>query len=154
MKHQVPTILLIDDDPADQFLVQEAMKITNLNHNLRLVSDGDEALDYLFGRGRYADRFKAPRPDLILLDLNMPRFDGRQVARTLKTHPFLKNIPIVVLTTSAREEDVDELYAIGVNSYMQKPTNFDEFTAALRDLANYWLERASLPSSAPERETR
>ena len=153
MKHQVPTILLIDDDPADQFLVQEAMKIANLRHNLSLVSDGDEALDYLFGRGRYADHFKAPRPDLILLDLNMPRLDGRQVARTLKTHPFLKNIPIVVLTTSGQAADVDDLYAIGVNSYMQKPTNFDEFTAALRDLANYWLERASLPSSV-ERETR
>ena len=154
MKHQVPTVLLIDDDPADQFLVQEAMKVANFDHNLRQVSDGDEALDYLFGRGRNADRLKAPRPDLILLDLNMPRFDGRQVARTLKTHPFLKNIPIVVLTSSSREEDVDELYEMGVNSYMQKPANFDEFTAALRALASYWLERASLPSSALEREPR
>ena len=153
MKHQVPTILLIDDDPADQFLVQEAMKIANLRHNLSLVSDGDEALDYLFGRGRYADHFKAPRPDLILLDLNMPRFSGRQVARAIKSNPYLKKIPIVVLTASALEDDLDELYGIGVNSYMQKPANFDEFTAALRDLANYWLERASLPSSV-ERETR
>ena len=154
MKRGVPTILLIDDDPADQFLVQEAIKVANLNHNLRLVSDGDEALDYLFGRGRYADRRKAPRPDLILLDLNMPRFDGRQVARTLKAHPSLKNIPIVVLTTSSLEEDVDELYAIGVNAFMRKPTNFDEFTAALCDLSNYWLERASLPSPAVERGAR
>ncbi len=154
MKQQVPTILMVDDDPADQFLVQEAMKIANFNHNLRLVSDGDEALDYLFGRGRYAERVKAPRPDLILLDLNMPRCDGRQVARALKTDPFLKNIPIVVLTTSGQGEDVDELYAIGVNSYMQKPTNFDEFTAALRDLASFWLERASLPWPVVVREAR
>ena len=145
MKPQAPTILLIDDDPADQFLVQEAMKVANLNYNLRLVSDGDEALDYLFGRGRYADRVRAPRPDLILLDLNMPRFNGRQVARAIKSNPYLKKIPVVVLTTSGQEEDVDELYGIGVNSYMQKPINFDEFTAALRDLSAYWLERSSLP---------
>lgn len=146
MTPQAPTILVIDDDPADQFLVQEAMKVANLNYNLRLVSDGDEALDYLFGRGRYRDRFRAPRPDLILLDLNMPRLSGRQVARAIKGNPQLRKIPIVVLTTSGQEEDVEELYGIGVNSYMQKPANFDEFTAALRDLSNYWLERAALPA--------
>ncbi|HYM12598.1 MAG TPA: response regulator [Bryobacterales bacterium] len=146
MTPQTPTILVIDDDPADQFLVQEAMKVANLNYNLRLVSDGDEALDYLFGRGRYGDRFRAPRPDLILLDLNMPRLSGRQVARAIKGTPQLRKIPIVILTTSGQEEDVEELYGIGVNSYMQKPANFDEFTAALRDLSNYWLERAALPA--------
>ena len=145
MKQQISTILLVDDDPADQFLVQEAMKTANLNCNLRLVSDCDEALDYLFGRGRYRDRLRAPRPDLILLDLNMPRFSGRQVARAIKSNPYLKNIPIVVLTTSSQEEDVDELYGIGVNSYVQKPANFDEFTATLQDLSAFWLERASLP---------
>ncbi len=145
MKHQTLTILVVDDDPADQFLVQEAMKVANLNYNLRLVSDGDEALDYLFGRGRYGNRFRSPRPDLILLDLNMPRFSGRQVARAIKGNPYLKKIPIVVLTTSGQEEDVEELYGIGVNSYIQKPANFDEFTAALRDLSSYWLERARLP---------
>lgn len=145
MKMQTRTILVVDDDPADQFLVQEAMKSSNLNCNLRLVSDGDEALDYLFGRGRYGDRTRAPRPDLILLDLNMPRFSGRQVARAIKNNPYLKKIPLVVLTTSSQEEDIEELYAIGVNSYLQKPTNFDEFTAALRDLSSFWLERASLP---------
>lgn len=145
MKVEAPTILVVDDDPADQFLVQEAMKSSNLNYNLRLVSDGDEALDYLFGRGRYSDRIRSPRPDLILLDLNMPRFSGRQVARAIKNNPYLKKIPVVILTTSAQEEDIEELYSIGVNSYLQKPTNFDEFTAALRDLSSFWLERASLP---------
>lgn len=145
MKVEAPTILVVDDDPADQFLVQEAMKSSNLNYNLRLVSDGDEALDYLFGRGRYSDRVRSPRPDLILLDLNMPRFSGRQVARAIKDNPYLKKIPVVVLTTSGQEEDIEELYSIGVNSYLQKPTNFDEFTAALRDLSSFWLERASLP---------
>ncbi len=145
MKKQTPTVLVVDDDPADQFLVQEAMKIVNLNYNLRLVSDGDEALDYLFGRGRYGDRFRAPRPDLILLDLNMPRFNGRLVARAIKGNPYLKKIPVVVLSTSSQEEDIEELYSIGVNSYLQKPANFEEFTAAMRDLSNYWLERASLP---------
>ena len=145
MQVDAPTILVVDDDPADQFLVQEAMKSSNLNYNLRLVSDGDEALDYLFGRGRYSDRVRSPRPDLILLDLNMPRFSGRQVARAIKNNPYLKKIPLVILTTSAQEEDIEELYSIGVNSYLQKPTNFDEFTAALRDLSSFWLERASLP---------
>ena len=145
MRHWAPTILIVDDEPADQFLVQEAMKIANLNYTLRVVSDGDEALDYLFRRGRYKDPVKAPRPELILLDLNMPRCTGVQVARTIKSSPDLKSIPVIILTTSAREEDVAELYDIGVNSYLQKPTNFDEFTAALRDLTNYWLERASLP---------
>jgi len=147
MKHQPPTVLIVDDDPADQFLVQEAIKVANLQYNLRLVSDGDEALEYLHHRGRYADRYKAPRPDLILLDLNMPRFSGRQVAQAIKSDPTLKNIPIVVLTTSTQEEDVDDLYGMGVNSYMQKPLNFDDFTAALRDLSAYWLERAVLPAN-------
>jgi len=146
MKRQPPTILIIDDDPADQFLMQEAMQTANLQYSLRLVSDGDEALEYLYKRGRYEDRAKAPRPDLILLDLNMPRFNGRQVARAIKSDPNLKNIPIVVLTTSASDTDVQELYSIGVNSYVQKPSNFDEFTNALRDLSHYWLERTSLPA--------
>ncbi len=145
MKRPAPTILVVDDDPADQFLVEEAMKTANLEYNLRLVSDGDEALDYLYGRGRYSDRFRSPRPDLILLDLNMPRFSGRQVAQAVKSNPYLRKIPIVVLTTSVQEDDVDDLYGLGVNSYMHKPINFDEFSAALRDLSTYWLERAWLP---------
>jgi len=145
MKPHPPTILIVDDDPADQFLVQEAMKCANLNYDLRLVSDGDEAIEYLYRRGRYADQRKAPRPDLILLDLNMPRFSGRNVAKALKNDAQLRRIPIVVLTTSGQEEDVEELYGIGINAYMQKPMHFDQFTAALRDLSAYWLERVSLP---------
>ena len=145
MIRHAPTILIIDDDPADQFLVQEAMKTSSVNYNLRLVSDGDEAIEYLYHRGRYRDQVVAPRPDLILLDLNMPRFDGRQVAKTIKGDPTLRSIPIVVLTTSSQAEDVDDLYQLGVNSYLQKPVNFDDFTAALRDLSAYWLERAALP---------
>lgn len=145
MRHQPPTILVIDDDPADQFLVREAIKSASLDYNLRLVSDGDEALEYLNHRGRYADRFAAPRPDLILLDLNMPRYNGRQVAKAIKSDADLKTIPVVVLTTSAQEEDIEELYQIGVNSYVQKPINFDDFTATLRDLSVFWLERAALP---------
>lgn len=145
MKRQPCTILLVDDDPADQFLVQEAMRTANLNYDLHLVSDGDEAIEYVYHRGRYAGGHRAPRPDLILLDLNMPRFDGRQVAQALKSDPHLRAIPIVVLTTSRLDQDVEALYAAGVNSYLQKPANFDEFTEALRDLSMYWLERAALP---------
>jgi len=146
MKGRASTILVVDDNPADQFLVQEAMRTANLHYDLRIVSDGDEAIEYLFHRGRHADGRRAPRPDLILLDLNMPRFSGRQVARAVKADPTLRAIPIVVLTTSRLEQDVEELYAAGVNSYVQKPANFDEFTEALRDLCGYWLERASLPA--------
>ena len=146
MRQQLPTILVIDDNPADQFLVLEAMKDASLEYDLRLVSDGDEALEYLYRRGRYRDSSLSPRPGLILLDLNMPRFSGRQVAKAIKSDPNLKDIPVVVLTASDQEEDVEELYSVGVNSYLQKPLNFDEFTAALRDLSNYWLERATLPS--------
>lgn len=144
-----PTILVIDDDPADQFLVQEAMRTANLHYNLRLVSDGDEAIEYLYHRGRYAESRKAPRPDLILLDLNMPRLNGRQVARAIKSDPNFRAIPIVVLTTSRLDQDVEELYQAGVNSYIQKPANFDEFTEALRDLSAYWLGRATLPVGRP-----
>jgi CheY-like chemotaxis protein len=145
MKSRASTILVVDDDPADQFLVQEAMRTANLNYDLRIVSDGDEAIEYLYHRGRYAESHRAPRPDLILLDLNMPRYSGRQVARAVKSDPTLRAIPIVVLTTSRLEQDVDDLYDVGVNSYIQKPVNFDEFTEALRDLSSYWLSRASLP---------
>jgi len=141
-----PTILVVDDDPADQFLVQEAMRTANLHYDLRLVSDGDEAIEYLYHRGRYAESRKAPRPDLILLDLNMPRLNGRQVARAIKSDPNFRAIPIVVLTTSRLDQDVEELYQTGVNSYIQKPANFDEFTEALRDLSSYWLGRATLPA--------
>jgi CheY-like chemotaxis protein len=147
MKGRATTILVVDDDPADQFLVQEAMRTANLNYDLRIVSDGDEAIEYLYHRGRYAESHRAPRPDLILLDLNMPRYSGRQVARAVKSDPNLRAIPIVVLTTSRLEQDVEDLYDVGVNSYIQKPANFDEFTEALRDLSSYWLSRASLPAS-------
>jgi two-component system response regulator len=142
----IPTILVVDDDPADQFLVQEAMRTANLHYSLQLVSDGEEAIEYLYHRGRYAETRKAPRPDLILLDLNMPRMNGRQVARAIKSDPNFRAIPIVVLTTSRLDQDVDELYQAGVNSYIQKPANFDEFTEALRDLSAYWLGRATLPA--------
>jgi CheY-like chemotaxis protein len=146
MKKRTCTILLIDDDPADQFLVQEALRTANLSYDLRIVSDGDEAIEYLYHRGRYGGDRRAPRPDLILLDLNMPRYSGRQVARSLKADPTLRHIPVVVLTTSGLEQDVEELYEAGVNTYLQKPVNFDEFTEVLRDLSTYWLERAVLPT--------
>jgi CheY-like chemotaxis protein len=148
MKGSPATILLVDDDPADQLLAQEALRTSNLNYDLRIVSDGDEALAYLYRRGRYRDPMKAPRPDLILLDLQMPRFGGQQVARTIKGDPVLKTIPLVILTTSREAEVVDELYLIGANCFIQKPLNFDEFTAALCEVSAYWLERASLPRRA------
>ncbi len=147
MKRRPCTILLVDDDPSDQFLVQEGMRMANLSYDLRVAGDGDEALDYLYRRGRFAQPQRSPRPDLILLDLNMPRCDGRQVARAVKSDPNLRYIPIVVFTTSSLDQDVQNLYEIGVNTFVQKPMNFDQFTEVLRDLSQFWLERAILPGA-------
>lgn len=138
-------ILLAEDDPGDQELTRRALEEDVLRVELRIVENGEEALDYLLQRGRYADVEAAPRPDLILLDLNMPRMGGREVLAHLKKHLVLCRIPVVVLTTSIQETDIVKSYDLGCNSYIQKPVEIDQFIDVVRKLGNYWFEVVTLP---------
>jgi len=138
-------ILLVEDDPEDQRLTQRALKTSKLRNKLFTVSDGEEALDYLYRRGPFAAPDAAPRPDLILLDLNMPKLDGRAVLKRIKEDRDLRCIPVVVLTTSSQEEDILRSYKLGVNSYITKPVRMDGFIQAIRDIQHYWFNLVVLP---------
>jgi CheY-like chemotaxis protein len=142
---QKGVILLIEDDHGDQLLTCEALSESALAQKIVVVSDGEEALEYLSHTGRYSDASTALRPDLILLDLNMPKINGRQVAAKLKSDPNLQAIPIVVLSTSDYHDDVAQCYKIGVNSYVHKPTNYDDFVAAINAVEHYWLRVVQPP---------
>lgn len=135
-------ILLVDDDPGDCRLVQETLGEGRRVSKVHVVNDGDEALDYLKGRGAHK---KAARPDLVLLDLNMPRKDGREALKELKSDPKLRRIPVVVLTTSKAEEDVVRSYDLGVNSFITKPVDFQQFVDVVKTLTQYWLQLVQLP---------
>ena len=140
-----PVILLVEDDYGDQILIQEALQTSPTPKRIEMVGDGEEALEYMYQLGRYRDTALAPRPDLILLDLNMPRLGGKDVAAKLKADPQFRSIPIVAFTTSCRDEDVALCYSIGVNSYVQKPTDFDRLQSVLQHLERYWLEICQRP---------
>lgn len=144
------TILLADDDPDDRILAKEALEESRLANPMLFVEDGEELLDYLFQRGAYADPATAPRPGVILLDLNMPRKDGREALREIKADPRLRAIPIVVLTTSKAEEDIYRSYDMGVSSFITKPVTFDGLVEVMRTLGKYWFEIVELPLSLPE----
>jgi len=139
------TILMADDDADDYLLVRDALRQTRHDFQLRFVRDGEELADYLFRRGRYADGQDAPRPDLILLDLKMPKKDGREVLQELKSHPRFRRIPIVALTTSMAEDDVAYSYDVGVNSYLTKPVTFRALVDMMDTLGKYWFELVELP---------
>ena len=139
------TILMAEDDDDDRLLTEEAIKEAGLNSKIDFVKDGEELLDYLSQRGPYKPPNAAPRPSIILLDLNMPKKDGREVLRELKTHPTFKRIPIIVLTTSQDQEDIDLAYDLGANSFLSKPNNFETLVKTLRILGNYWLDTVELP---------
>jgi CheY-like chemotaxis protein len=139
------TILLADDDEEDRLMAQEALQHSRLGNDLRFALDGEELMDYLLRRGRYADPADAPMPGLILLDLNMPRKDGREALAEIKANPHLRNIPIIVLTTSSAEEDVFRTYDLGVSSYITKPVTFDGLVEAMKVLTEYWFEIVKLP---------
>jgi CheY-like chemotaxis protein len=141
------TILLVEDDPADQELTRRAFEEGQILNRLEIVNDGIEALEYLKRTGRHADPARAPRPDLVLLDLNLPRLDGRQVVQAMRADPALRRIPVVVLTTSHQEEDILQAYELGANSHIAKPEDMDSFVSALRSLDRYWFEVALLPPS-------
>ncbi len=139
-------ILLADDDPGDQELTRRALELYADNTDLRIVQDGAEALDYLFHRGCYADAKTAPEPDLILLDLNMPRMGGLQVLEQLSAHPNVARIPNVVLTTSNQDDDVIRCYALGCSSFISKPIEMSAFVEVIKDLRHYWFELVKLPT--------
>ena len=139
------TILIADDDPDDRMLALEALNENHLTNNIYFVEDGEELLDYLHRRGQYTDVASAPRPGMILLDLNMPRMDGRESIREIKSTPELRDIPVVILTTSKSEEDIARTYNLGANSYITKPVTFEGLVEVMRGLRRYWFEIVELP---------
>jgi CheY-like chemotaxis protein len=139
------TILLAEDDPRDRELTKRALEQTHLAANLRSVADGEELLAYLHRRGAYADAERAPRPALILLDLNLPVKNGRDVLGEIKRDAGLRRIPVVVLTSSRKEEDVNLSYDLGGNSVITKPITFEGLVDAMKVLVRYWFEIAELP---------
>ncbi len=150
MQHDTPgsiTILMADDDADDRMLAADAMRESRLGNSLRCVEDGQELMDYLTRRGKYAI-IDAPRPGLILLDLNMPRKDGRQALEEIKNDPDLRRIPVVILTTSKTEEDVFRSYDLGANSFITKPVTFDGLVEIVRALGVYWFKIVELPGGA------
>jgi CheY-like chemotaxis protein len=138
-------ILLVEDSPEDYETTQRAFRRSGLKNPIFRCADGDEALDFLFHRGRYADPAKAPRPGVILLDLNLPGTDGREVLSEIKASPALKQIPVIVLTTSSDERDFDACYRAGASSYIQKPVDLEGFMRAMERLNDYWFEVVILP---------
>lgn len=140
-------VLMADDDPDDRLMAREAWEEARLQNELRFVEDGQQLLDYLQHRGRYAEPGAAPRPGLILLDLNMPRLDGREALRQIKADPQLCSIPVVILTTSTAEEDILRSYHLGSNSFISKPVTFDGLVRVVQSLGNYWLEIVRLPEA-------
>lgn len=146
MKDDLITILLAEDDPEDGYLIGEALYESRIASNVVIVEDGEELLDYLLRRGKYADPETSPRPGLILLDLNMPRKDGREALVEIKQHPHLRRIPVVVLTTSQAEEDIFRTYDIGISGYITKPASFTGLRDAMKAVGNYWLQVVSIPT--------
>jgi two-component system response regulator len=138
-------ILLVEDNPADVKITQRALKESGLAVDLIVVRDGQEAVDYLFRQGSHADDSSWRPPDLILLDINMPRMNGREVLQRLRATPALRAAPVVVLTTSRRHEDIREMYACGANTYIEKPQDFRRFVQVLQTIHRYWLDTALLP---------
>lgn len=142
---RLPVILMADDDPDDRMLAREALAENKLANDLYFVENGEELLDYLFQRGKYnADN--APKPGLILLDLNMPKMDGREALKELKSNSNLRKIPVIVLTTSKAEEDIIRSYELGVNSFITKPVTFDELVEVTRQIGRYWFGIVELPN--------
>lgn len=140
------TILLADDDPDDRQLTRDAFAQNRLANELATVEDGEELMDYLHRRGKYENLKNKALPGLILLDLNMPRKDGREALKEIKADPILRRIPIVVLTTSKAEEDILRSYDLGVNSYVTKPVTFKSLVELIKVLGQYWFEVVELPN--------
>jgi CheY-like chemotaxis protein len=144
------TILMADDDPDDRQLTREAFEESKLSNDLRFVEDGEELLDYLYRRGKYADPESSPRPSIILLDLNMPRRDGREALQIIRSDPQMRPIRVIIMTTSKAEEDMLRSYDLSAASYITKPVTFERLVDVVRALGKYWLEIVELPDDADE----
>jgi CheY-like chemotaxis protein len=138
-------ILLAEDDPGDQELTRRALEEGAMRNELHIVTDGEAALDYLFRRGKYQNPATSPRPDLLLLDLNMPKVDGRQVLQHVRADTSLRRLAVVVLTTSQHEEDIIRTYELGANSYITKPLELRQFMQVIQALETYWFQIVVLP---------
>jgi CheY-like chemotaxis protein len=141
---------MADDDPDDRLLAHDAFREARMSNRLVFVEDGEQVMDYLHRRGDYADAAEYPLPGLILLDLNMPRKDGREVLAEIKSDPAFKHIPVVVLTTSKADEDIMRSYQTGGNSYIVKPVTFRALTDVVREIGRYWLDLVDLPVGSVE----
>jgi CheY-like chemotaxis protein len=144
MPNPTATILCAEDDADYRLLTRRAVKASRLENDLRFVEDGEELLDYLHRRGKYADPDSAPRPGLILLDLNLPKKDGREVLEAIKQDPDLRRIPVVILTTSNAQEDVLRTYSLGASSYIRKPVNMTGLVDIMSTLGHYWFRIVEL----------
>jgi CheY-like chemotaxis protein len=140
--------LIADDDEDDRLLAEDALRENRLVNDLRFVEDGEELMEYLLQQGKYSDPRDAPRPGLILLDLNMPRKDGREALEEIKSNDLLRRIPVVILTTSKAEEDILKTYDLGVNSFITKPVTFDGLVELMQLLGRYWFEIVELPDTS------
>ncbi len=135
-------VLLVEDDPGDELMTREAFEDNKIGNRLHVARDGEEALDFLYRRGLHAD---APRVDLVLLDLNLPKYDGRQVLERIRADPDLTHLPVVVLTTSSSEEDILRSYKLHANAYVTKPVDVNQFIAAVRQIDDFFLSVVRLP---------
>ena len=139
-------ILMAEDDADDRLLVQDAFAECGSAGKVRFVADGEELVDYLLRRGKYEPAASSPRPDLILLDLNMPRKDGREALREIRAHTELRRVPVVVFTTSRADTDIERVYELGANSFITKPAGFDALVAIISKLTGYWFGTVELPA--------
>jgi CheY-like chemotaxis protein len=139
------TILMAEDDADDRHMTQEAFEESRVANDLRFVENGVELMDYLKRRGKYRDAEQSPRPGLILLDLNMPKKDGRESLKEIKSDPAMQHIPVVILTTSKEEEDIHRSYQLHANSYITKPVTFEALVQVVKSIGQYWLGIVELP---------
>jgi len=139
-------ILMAEDDADDRLLVQDAFAECGASDTVKFVADGEELVDYLLRRGKYEKASTSPRPDLILLDLNMPRKDGREALKEIRAHLELRRVPVVVFTTSRADTDIDKVYELGANSFVTKPAGFDQLVTTVTKLTGYWFGTVELPA--------
>lgn len=142
-EERVVEILLVEDNPGDARLAKEALRESSIKNNLYMVDDGEKALDFLYKRGNFKS---APHPDLVLLDLNLPRISGHQILALIKTEDTLRKIPIVVLTMSSSQKDIEESYNLNANCYVTKPLDLNEFIEVFERIQNFWLRTVKLPA--------